>query len=202
MRTNTKTTFVALSLSMLVLVIGLVGCGSNATSASMSTVTPASTATSSPTATFTPTATLAVQSVVHGKSFSIALPAGWTVQTQDDFAGGGAYTPLPGNFGFTTVLNQSPDNFVAIDEHKPAPVVLATYCQALVANSAIIAGLRMKHDTNTAPGRDAWHFVSKSNILYDIVIGSGSSGIDPAQRALFMQVLATFKPLDSTSACS
>jgi hypothetical protein len=134
MRTNTKTASVAFSLSLLVLVIGLVGCASTAASAPASTVTPVSTAT------LTPTATSAAQSVVHGKSFSISLPAGGTVETRDDYAGGGAYTPLPGNFGFTTLLHLSPTTTIAIDEHKPAPVVVATFCQAVAANSATIAG--------------------------------------------------------------
>jgi hypothetical protein len=81
-------------------------------------------------------------------------------------------------------------------------VVLATYCQALAANTATIAGLPMQHSTNSAPGKDAWHFVNKSNVLYDSVIASGGSSIDQAQRDLFMQVLATFQPADRTSACS
>jgi hypothetical protein len=139
---------------------------------------------------------------VHGKTFSIALPNGWTVQTVDNYAGGGAYTPLPGDFGITTVLNQSPVSFVAIDEIKPAPVVVSTYCQAVAGNSATIAGLRMQHQTSTAPGKDWWTFVNKANVSYDIVIASGGTSIDQAQRDLFMQVLATFKPDDRTSACS
>jgi hypothetical protein len=139
---------------------------------------------------------------VQGKSFSIVLPVGWTVETRDDFAGGGAYTPLPGNFGFTTILHQSLSTIISIDEIKPAPVTVATYCQAVAANSATIAGLQMLHKTNSAPGYDAWQFVNKSNVSYSIGIVSGGSSIDQAQRDLFMQVLATFKPLDSASMCS
>jgi hypothetical protein len=60
----------------------------------------------------------------------------------------------------------------------------------------------MQHHTFTAPGKDWWQFVNKSNVSYDIVIASGGSSIDQAQRDLFMQVLATFTPADSTSACS
>jgi hypothetical protein len=198
MRSNPKMASVALTLAVLVFVIGLASCSSNATTAPLGAATPVTTAT----ATLSPTATPATQSVVHGKSFSIALPAGWTIETQDNFAGGGAYTPLPGTFGITTILHQSPDSFIAIDEIKPAPVALATYCPAVAANSATIAGLLMQHHTFTAPGKDWWQFVNKSNVSYDIVIASGGSSIDQAQRDLFMQVLATFTPADSTSACS
>jgi hypothetical protein len=199
---NSKTAGVAFSLATLIFVISLASCSSNATTAPVSTATPLAAATITATATFTSTATLATQSVVHGKSFSIALPVGWTVETQDDYAGGGAYTPLPGNFGFTTILHQMFESVVVIDEHKPAPVVLATYCQAVAANPATIAGLQMQHATNSEPGKDAWHFVSKANVLYDFVIASGGSSIDQAQRDLFMQVLATFQPAGRTSACS
>jgi hypothetical protein len=205
MRTSTKTAFIALSLSALVLVIGLVGCASTTNSILASTATPTFTATFAATETLAPTATLTVHSVVHGKTFSISLPAGWTTETVDNFAGGGAYTPLPGNFGITTILHQSSASFIAIDEIKPAPVVVATYCQAVAANSATIAGLLMQHHMYTAPGKDWWQFVNKSNVSYDIVIASDATGqisMDPAQRDLLMQVLATFKPLDSASACS
>jgi hypothetical protein len=169
----------------LTLVIGLAGCAS--------------------TAPFAPTATPAAQSRIDGKSFSIVLPVGWTAGQSYDIDGpdgSGVPTPVPGTFGFTTVVHQSSVNFVSVDEHKPASVVLATYCSALAAHSAVIAGLPMQHDTNTAPGTDAWHFVNKSNVSYDIVLSHGASSIDQTQRDALLQVLASFTPLDSTSACS
>lgn len=192
MRSKVKAASIALPLSFLVLAFGLVSCANASNPAAVSTASPTSTATRTP----------ALSSEAQGKTFSISLPAGWTVQSQDDYAGGGASAPAAGNFGNTTILQESPAIFIAIDEHKPAPVDLTTYCQDLAANSATIAGLPMKHDTNTAPGKDGWRFVNKSNVLYDIVIVSGDSSIDQAQRALFLQVLATFKPLDSSSACA
>ncbi len=203
MRSKVKAASIALPLSFLALAFGLVSCASASNPAAVSTASPTSTATRTP-ASPTSTAALApaLSSEVQGKAFSISLPAGWTVQSQDDYAGGGASAPAAGNFGNTTLLEESPGILIAIDEHKPAPVDLTTYCQDLAANGATIAGLPMKHDTNTAPGKDGWSFVNKSNVLYDIVIVSGNSNIDQTQRALFMQVLATFKPLDSSSACA